>query len=135
VALIKSHPEAGRQLDEKVLRDFDHLPEVAQEELEAGVADYLLWRKRYDVAAGFIYPRIVIDGQPLWWKIEMNLNYARALTRLGQFDTARSQHAFIRDTLERGWKSGLMTEEEVQHSGQQLVEEELLLEELTKGAP
>ncbi len=135
VALIESHAGAGRQLDDKVLRDFDRLPEPAREELEVGVADYLLWRERYDVAAGFIYPRIVAEGQGLWWKVGMNLDYARALTRLGQFDAARSQHAFLRAALERGWQAGLLTEEEVQHSGQQLVEEELLLEELTKGSP
>jgi hypothetical protein len=75
------------QLVELLLRDFAQLPAYKQDRLEVAVAQCLLEQARWRQAAEFVHPRLFRDDSYLWWKFDLNLDYAEALTGIGGRDS------------------------------------------------
>ena len=130
--LIKKQSNTGAQIDEKIYRDFQHMPVEEQQALETIMADYLLWRQKWDAAAKFIYPRLFDEGKPLWHKYELNLSYACALLGLKALNNAHSQLSNIRLKLEEALNRKSITGDEAQFYGYQLQSLEIRLMELKR---
>lgn len=111
-ALAGREGALGRQLDERVQRDWDRLDASSREALEIHLAEYLLWRGHYGDALSFIYPRLFFDGRYLWHKFEMNIAYAKALAGAGRLTDAEGQLGLVAKHLHDAFERGQSTAEE-----------------------
>ena len=109
IATVRHRPEMralfardslAAQIDERLQRDFARLDRTAQVEQAAEMAEYLLWRGRYETAASAIYPFLFDDGEFAWWRFDLNIAYVRALTGKGSLDDALNQLRLVRKHLE-----------------------------------
>ena len=90
-----------QRIDALVKRDYDHLAkELPESEPEDEMADHLLWLKRYNEAAQFIYTKLVgSDGSYARERIALQMRYVRALIGAGAVPSARDVLAALCENL------------------------------------
>ncbi len=123
---------ARESIDNRIQRDFARIaldPEVGKS-CELEMAEYYLWRGQYDTAAAFIYERLFEGDKHLWWKFEMNLAYARALTGQRRYAEAREQLRAIKDALTLAQTTGNFSEQDLRPHRQSLMRIEMNLHEV-----
>jgi hypothetical protein len=121
-------PESLRDLDSILWRDFGFLPAAEQRQHEGTASRYLLNRRRFGEAANFIYPRLFDEAKRhLFWKFELNLDYAEALIGLGSLDDARVHLDSIKRHLRQVDANGSVPKPVIRQHGQRLSLLEILL--------
>ncbi len=112
-AMIENRPADAVAIDVKFWRNYRFLrgTEVCRgedeetREIDRLTARYALWRRQFDVARDFIYPRLfTADGTYAWWDIEFNLSYVESFLGLetgngAQLDKASEQLQLIKNGL------------------------------------
>lgn len=82
---------SGKQLAERIVRDFEKLSNENQKVYEEKTARYLIAQKVYHEAISFIHP-LLFDGKKyLWWKFGMTLAYAEAFLKLDNVDINKAE--------------------------------------------
>lgn len=134
-SLMETHPHLASQIDEMIRRDYHFLSADLQESYETNMTRYLLWRRRYQDAVHFIYPRIYDGEEALSWKLDMNLAYARALLGQQSLDLARKQVEILKQSIAYYRNRGTTPEAELLQTEQETAELERQLLSLMKPAP
>ncbi len=101
-----------KRLDQMVSRDFTALQPSRQAEKELLVAKFLLWRRRNQEAADFIYERLFdAQGNYMWYKFDLAHAYAEALLALGELGRARAQIETLKGSIRKGHANGVLDDE------------------------
>ena len=77
--LLEQAPSARERMDDLIWRDFNRMDADQQRDNEVAMSRYFLFRRQYEAAAHFIFPRLRMGATHMWWKFDLNLNYVRAL--------------------------------------------------------
>jgi hypothetical protein len=110
--LVEMESQACEQIDGRIWRDYQNMSTSKQESYELDMANYLIWRKHYDKAAGFIHPKLFRGEKYLWWKFGMNLAYAECLIEQGKSDDGMAQLNYIERRLKEARKQRNITDGE-----------------------
>lgn len=135
-SMVLGHSAVASDLDVKLWRNYralngsrsTHSDDEESEMEDRLMARHLLWRRQFDVARDFIFPRLFdAQGTYIWWDFEVNLCYGHAFLGLAagdptNLDKAAGQAAQIKNGLEYVRRSGSIDPSLLQQYGQELAE-------------
>lgn len=133
-SLLESDSEVAVQADIKLWRNHrlltgpraSHAIDDDDKMDDLLVARYVLWRKQFDVARDFIYPRLLDEQQNyIWWDFDLNLAYVSAFIGLEKGDhsnlaLAAKQLQQIKGGLQHIEQSGALEPELVHQYGEEV---------------
>lgn len=120
--LIRNSSSAASQVDARIRRDFEKMPDAKQEEHEADMACYLVWRNQIDPAIGFIRSRLYDGEIYMWWKFDLNLVYVQALVAQGKLEEAQQRIIDIKIGLAKARQNQTVAENEIHRYGAAVAE-------------
>lgn len=133
-ALMTKDSASCSKMDARITRDFEALSTAKQESCELDMANYLLWRGRFDDANVFIRPRLY-DGQGryLWWKFLLNFAFAESLIGQARYPETHAFLAGVRNELNKAYRRGSITENEYHSYAKTLGDLEIILAHRDRG--
>jgi len=140
-SIVLGNPAVASDLDVSLWRNYrmrngsrtTHSDDEESETEDRLIARYLLWRRQFDVARDFIYPRL-FDAQQtyIWWDFELNICYGLAFVGLAagdptNLDRATEQVKQIKTGLEYARQNVSLDPSLLQQYGEELAELEFTI--------